>query len=55
MDEKDPIQRQLGWYELANPSLRRRDKIVFNSRVINYRIGTDFMTNQPKYLSTIRY
>ncbi|MGD9276889.1 MAG: hypothetical protein PVJ67_06990 [Candidatus Pacearchaeota archaeon] len=63
LNEKDPVQRQLGLYELENPSVQRYEGIQhratmikelgelvkYDAIVTNDRIGTDFMTNQPKY------
>ena len=41
--ETNPIQRILGYYEMRNPSTP--------SNGILDRVGVDFMTNQPKYVT----
>ena len=63
LNEKDPVQRQLGLYELSNPSLQRYkgiqhratmikelgELVKYDAIITNDRVGTNFMTNQPKY------
>lgn len=59
--EKDFYQKTLGMYELKNPSAghegieNRATRIEglgllgYRAEISKDRIGTDFMTNQPKY------
>ena|SRR3989304_6719723 len=59
----NPVQRTLGNYELNNPKIRpfrevKRSKKVLEGNVIREktiivkdRVGVDFMTNQPKYVT----
>ena len=63
LQDKNPIQRTLGMYELRNPSIGPKEKIenkgsyikdldcllTYKARIVKDRVGIDFMTNQPKY------